>query len=51
MKNKLRAVKQIIVSEKPAKAEVSDKEFRRKLKEIKEWRKERLAEIRLENSR
>ncbi len=51
MKNKLRVIKQNIITEKPAKAEVSDKDFRRKLKEINKWRKERLAEIRIENSR
>jgi hypothetical protein len=51
MKNKLRVVKSINETEKPAKAEVSDKEFRRRLKEIDKWRKKRLAEIRSEDSR
>lgn len=49
MKNKLRVVKQVAVKKKPTKAEISDEEFRRKLKNIKDWRKERLAEIRTEN--
>ena len=48
MKNKLRVVKQIVVGEKPVKAEISDEEFRLRLKNIKEWRKNRLAEIRTE---
>ncbi len=51
MKNKLRVVKQITVAEKPIKVEVTDEEFRRKLKDIKEWRKKHLAEIRTENPR
>ena len=46
MKNKLKIVKSIGELEKPAKMEVSEKEFRRKLKEIDKWRKERLAETR-----
>ena len=50
MKNKLRVVKTINEAEKPAKAQISDKEFRRRLKEIDEWRKKRLAETRSENS-
>ena len=50
MKNKLRVVKTINEAEKPAKAQISDKEFRRSLKEIDEWRKKRLAETRSENS-
>ena len=50
MKNKLKIVKTINDAEKPAKAEISEKEFRRRLKEIEKWRKERLAEIRSQNS-
>ncbi len=49
MQNKLRIVKEVVVKKKPEKAKISDQEFRRKLKNIKEWRKERLAEIRTEN--
>lgn len=30
---------------KPAKAHISDAEFRRRLKNIAEWRKKRLAEL------
>lgn len=52
MKNvKLKAVKNISETEKPEKAEISDKEFRQKLKEIDKWRKERLAQIRTESPR
>ncbi len=51
MKSKLKIVKPTTEPEKPAKAEVSDKEFRRKLKEINKWRTNRLAQIRSENSR
>lgn len=51
MKSKLKIVKSIGELKKPAKAEVSEKEFRRKLKDIDKWRKERLTEIRSENPR
>ena len=51
MKNRLRVIKPIGETEKPAKREISEKEFRRRLKEIDKWRKERLAEIRSEDSR
>lgn len=32
-------------TKKPAKAYVSDAEFRRRLKNVSEWRKKRLAEL------
>jgi hypothetical protein len=36
-------VGEVATTKKPAKAEVSDAEFRRRLKNISEWRKKRLA--------
>jgi len=41
MKNKYQVVPQP-GTKKPAKAEISDTEFRRRLKNIAEWRKKRL---------
>ena len=38
-------------TKKPAKAEISDAEFRRRLKNISEWRKKRLAQLRAKDSR
>ncbi|HXT63833.1 MAG TPA: hypothetical protein VN696_12425 [Pyrinomonadaceae bacterium] len=38
-------------TKKPAKAEISDTEFRRRLKNISEWRKKRLAQLRPKDSR
>jgi hypothetical protein len=38
-------------TKKPAKALVSDAEFRRRLKDISEWRKKRLAQLRAKDSR
>jgi hypothetical protein len=43
MKNKYQVVPQTATANKPAKAEISDAEFRRRLKNISEWRKKRLA--------
>ena len=43
MKNKYQVVPQT-ATKKPAKAAVSDAEFRRRLKNISEWRKKRLAQ-------
>jgi hypothetical protein len=51
MKNKYQVVPQAATTEKPAKAEVSDAEFRRRLKNISEWRKKRLAQLRAKDSR
>jgi hypothetical protein len=39
------------VTKKPPKKDVTDEEFRRKLKNIREWRKQRLAELHAKNSR
>jgi hypothetical protein len=50
MKNKYQVVPQA-VAKKPAKAEISDAEFRRRLKNISEWRKKRLAQLRPKDSR
>jgi hypothetical protein len=36
-----------ITTKKPPKAEISDAEFRRRLKNISEWRKKRLAQPRV----
>jgi len=38
-------------TKKPGEAEVSDAEFRRRLKNISEWRKKRLAQLRAKDSR
>jgi hypothetical protein len=51
MKDKYQVVPQAATTKKPAKAEVSSAEFRRKLKSITEWRKKRLAQLRPKNSR
>jgi len=50
MKNKYQVVPQNATKKKPAKVEVSDAEFRRRLKNISEWRKKRLAQLRDEDS-
>jgi hypothetical protein len=50
MKDKDSATPQT-VTKKPAKAVVSDAEFRRRLKNISEWRKKRLAQLRTKDSR
>jgi hypothetical protein len=50
MKDKYQVVPQT-ATKKPAKAEVSDAEFRRRLKNISEWRKKRLAQLRAKDSR
>jgi hypothetical protein len=51
MRNKQQISPSAVVTKKPPKKEVSDAEFRRKLKNITEWRKQRLAELRTKNSR
>jgi hypothetical protein len=51
MKNKYQVVLQGVSTKKPAKAQISDAEFRRRLKNIAEWRKKRLAELRSKNPR
>jgi hypothetical protein len=50
MKNKYQVVPQT-ATKKPAKAEVSDAEFPRRLKSISEWRKKRLAQLRAKDPR
>jgi hypothetical protein len=42
-------VPQGVTTKKPAKAIISDAEFRRRLKNISEWRKKRLAQLRTKN--
>ncbi|MGI9055960.1 MAG: hypothetical protein ACR2F2_09185 [Pyrinomonadaceae bacterium] len=49
MKNKIQISHQVVSTKKPPKAEISEAEFRRRLKKIDEWRKNRLAELRTEN--
>ena len=49
MKNKYQVVPRSTATKKPQKAKVSDDEFRRRLKNIAEWRKKRLAELRSKN--
>ena len=51
MRNKQQISSSAVVTKKPPKKEVSDEEFRRKLKNITDWRKQRLAELRAKNSR
>lgn len=51
MKDKYQVVPQTTATKKPARAEVSDAEFRRRLKNISAWRKKRLAQLRPKNSR
>ena len=51
MKNKYQVVPQAVSTKKPPKAQISDTEFRKRLKNIAEWRKKRLAELRSKNPR
>jgi hypothetical protein len=51
MKDKYQVVPQTTTTSKPAKANVSEAEFRGKLKNITEWRKKRLARLRPKNLR
>ena len=51
MKNKYQVVPHVVNTKNPPKARISDAEFRRRLKNIAEWRKKRLAELRSKNSR
>ena len=51
MKNKYQVVPQAATAKKPAKAELSDTEFRRRLKNISEWRKNCLAQLRAKDPR
>jgi len=49
MKKKVPITHQVISTDKPPKAKISEAEFRRRLKKIDQWREKRLAEIRAEN--
>lgn len=51
MKNKQDIIPQAVVTRKPPRQKVSDAEFRRRLKRITEWRKQRLADLRAKNTR
>lgn len=51
MKNKQKVIPFAPLTKKPPKAEITDAEFRKKLKNISEWRKQRLAEVLTKNSR
>ena len=42
MRNKYQVAPQAATTKKPTKSEVSDAEFRRRLKNISDWRKKRL---------
>jgi len=50
MKNKYQVMARG-TTKKPAKAQISDAEFRRKLKNIAEWRKKHLAKLRAKSPR
>jgi hypothetical protein len=51
MKSKYQVVPPAALTKKPPRAQISDAEFRRRLKNIAEWRKKRLAELRAKNPR
>jgi len=51
MKDKYQVVPQTTIAKKPAKANLSDTEFRRRLKNISEWRKKRLAKPHTKDTR
>jgi hypothetical protein len=51
MKSKYQVVPPAAPAKKPRKAHISDAEFRRRLKDIAEWRRKRLAELRAKNPR
>ena len=51
MTNEIHISHQVVLTKKPPKAEISEAEFRQRLKKIEEWRKNRLAELRAENPR
>ena len=50
MKNKYQVVPHVSTEKKPAKAKISDAEFRRRLKNISDWRKKRLDQLRTKDS-
>lgn len=51
MKSKYEVVRQTSTDQKPAKANLTDAEFRRRLKNIAEWRKKRLAKPHTKDTR
>jgi hypothetical protein len=51
MNNKYEVVPQAATAKKPAQAKVSDADFRRRLKNISDWRKKRLDQLRTKDSR
>ena len=51
MKNKYQVVPHASTTQKPTKVKVSAAEFRRRLKEISDWRKKRLDQLRTKDSR
>ena len=51
MKNKYQVVPHASTTKKPAKAKVSAADFRRRLKDISDWRKKRLDQLRTRDSR
>ena len=50
MKDKYQDVPQTLTAKKPAKAHLTDAAFRRRLKNIAEWRKKRLAKLRTKDT-
>ena len=51
MRNNQQVLSRAVIAKKQPKQEISDIEFRRRLKKINEWRKQRLAELRAKNPR
>ena len=51
MKSKRQIVPQPTTTIKPAKAHLTDAEFRLRLKNISEWRKKHLAKLRIKDTR
>src|ERR1044072_92969 len=51
MKSRYQGVPPAAPAKKPRKAHISDAEFRRRLKDIAEWRRKRLAALRAKNPR
>jgi hypothetical protein len=49
MKSKKEVLARPTIARKPPKEEISDAEFQRRLKNIAQWRKQRLAELRAKN--
>jgi hypothetical protein len=46
MKNKYQVVPHVSTAKKPAKAKLSDADFRHRLENISDWRKKRLDQLR-----